>query len=965
MKIEKLIIYGFGKHEQVTVDLGPGINVLYGLNEAGKTTIQQFILHILFGFPQKNSALLRYEPKSGGKYGGQVHVQDERYGKCVVERVQGKSAGDVTVHFEDGKKGGEAELNLLLRQYDRHSFESIFSFSLLQLQGFEKMDEDELSRTLLASGTTGVDTLVQLEKKLEKEQGELFKKSGKVPKLNVKMAELRELEVELKEMQEKIDDYAPAMERIRTIDERLTALRTEEKKRQQDARKMTIMRQLLPLHEKRQTIILQLEQLHAAYFPADGIRRYETLAGRLTEAETTMQRMAEDLAEMNASMPQQQAAGRLTEVEILLAKEAEWHRWQTAFTLAEEDVGKLTAVKRRLFEGLGIYGEEAEKILLRADVSLQKEERMHELMSSLAESDRQIGYMNRQLVQLENEAADAQQARELIERTAPTQEEMERAQEWPTRRQQLAEAKAYVAFGGQAAEQTLRVLPLISILVAVVLMAIGFIQKDWLVVIIGGLVGGIGIFFYTQKRMPADDAKLREMEEIIAAYAGSERQMEELIERLARYNREKEALHEGTRVLERKQHIVESELDQAYRDRRQTESELKEFLRQYGFDELPSMGIIPELVRMIREVQEVVRELEAAAGQRTMAKEKIAERVGQIEKTLQKSAPEEAIYELLRREFIRLKEEEETIKSLSGAITKQEASLKEVTALVSSLTDKVQTLFAEVGAETEEAFYKAHDQHRESVSLEGQLRDLDAQFAAHDSLELPQGLTEELLATQMAELEKSLSILEVELNTLIQEKAALVNKTEKLLSDGAYARKLQLFEMKKAELAELAKMWSERKAITEAIRRTMRELKEKKLPQVLTVAEKLFRELTGGNYESLIVTEQGYFEVLSTNGLRYPIMELSQATKEQAFIALRLALAASVNETAPFPIVMDDPFVHFDGERLSRMIELLEQLQHKHQFIYFTCHEEMKEKWRQATILNVSDIGNRQGANVV
>ena len=67
----------------------------------------------------------------------------------------------------------------------------------------------------------------------------------------------------------------------------------------------------------------------------------------------------------------------------------------------------------------------------------------------------------------------------------------------------------------------------------------------------------------------------------------------------------------------------------------------------------------------------------------------------------------------------------------------------------------------------------------------------------------------------------------------------------------------------------------------------------------------------------------------------------------------------------PFPIVMDDPFVHFDGERLSRMIELLEQLQHKHQFIYFTCHEEMKEKWRQATILNVSDIGNGQGANVV
>ena len=75
------------------------------------------------------------------------------------------------------------------------------------------------------------------------------------------------------------------------------------------------------------------------------------------------------------------------------------------------------------------------------------------------------------------------------------------------------------------------------------------------------------------------------------------------------------------------------------------------------------------------------------------------------------------------------------------------------------------------------------------------------------------------------------------LNVLINEKAALVNKTERLFTDETYRHKLQLFEMKKAELAELAKKWSESKAITEAIRRTMSELKEKKLPEVLEVAE--------------------------------------------------------------------------------------------------------------------------------
>ena len=185
----------------------------------------------------------------------------KHYGKCIVERVRGKSAGDVTVYFEDGTKGGEEELNMLLRQYDRASFESIFSFSLLQLQGFEKMDEDELSRTLLASGTTGVDSLLQLGKRMEKELGELFKKSGRIPEMNVKIAELRELEIELKEEQEKMGEYAPSIERIREIDERVDRVAEQEKELLQESQKLDIMRQLLPLHQKKQALNAQLAQL--------------------------------------------------------------------------------------------------------------------------------------------------------------------------------------------------------------------------------------------------------------------------------------------------------------------------------------------------------------------------------------------------------------------------------------------------------------------------------------------------------------------------------------------------------------------------------------------------------------------------------------------------------------------------------------------------------------------------------
>jgi len=332
---------------------------------------------------------------------------------------------------------------------------------------------------------------------------------------------------------------------------------------------------------------------------------------------------------------------------------------------------------------------------------------------------------------------------------------------------------------------------------------------------------------------------------------------------------------------------------------------------------------------------------------------------------VRESAPQEVIYEMLRREFIQLKEKAETSKSLTVALERKESALKETSSLANSLLEKVQALLAEATVETEEAFYAAYNSHQEVFRLKGQLEDVNVQLASHGPLELPDGVVDEELLIKVNDNSTTRSSISERLTVLINDKAALVNKTERLLTDENYGRKLQLFEMKKSELAELAKKWSERKAITEAIRRTMSELKEKKLPEVLEAAEKLFCELTGGNYESLSVTETGHFEVLAKSGMRYPIVELSQATKEQAYISLRLALAASIMSTAPFPLMLDDPFVHFDDERLSRMIELLDNLQNKHQFIYFTCHEAMKDKWQGATILNVSDIGSERGAMVL
>lgn len=71
MQIKEAKIFQFGKLNQREIRFAPGINVVYGENEAGKTTLHAFLLAILFGMQKGRSrqdAYLRYEPWHAPSY---------------------------------------------------------------------------------------------------------------------------------------------------------------------------------------------------------------------------------------------------------------------------------------------------------------------------------------------------------------------------------------------------------------------------------------------------------------------------------------------------------------------------------------------------------------------------------------------------------------------------------------------------------------------------------------------------------------------------------------------------------------------------------------------------------------------------------------------------------------------------------------------------------------------------------
>ena len=82
MKLLELHIHGFGKFHDRTLSFEDGINVIYGKNEAGKSTLHTFIRGMLFGIERqrgrasKNDLYSRFEPwENSGTYQGWLRLE--------------------------------------------------------------------------------------------------------------------------------------------------------------------------------------------------------------------------------------------------------------------------------------------------------------------------------------------------------------------------------------------------------------------------------------------------------------------------------------------------------------------------------------------------------------------------------------------------------------------------------------------------------------------------------------------------------------------------------------------------------------------------------------------------------------------------------------------------------------------------------------------------------------------------
>lgn len=138
--LEQAKMKAFGAYANRAVGpFGPGMNVVFGENEAGKTTLSQFIGGVLFGWEDARGRRNTYKPENAERSGSLVFVNEQTGDASEVERVRNA----------DGIKGDVS----VVSDIDRETYSTMFSLNSDELRRLRNTTDVTAKLLTAGSGT--------------------------------------------------------------------------------------------------------------------------------------------------------------------------------------------------------------------------------------------------------------------------------------------------------------------------------------------------------------------------------------------------------------------------------------------------------------------------------------------------------------------------------------------------------------------------------------------------------------------------------------------------------------------------------------------------------------------------------------------------------------------------------------------------------------------------------------------
>ena len=274
---------------------------------------------------------------------------------------------------------------------------------------------------------------------------------------------------------------------------------------------------------------------------------------------------------------------------------------------------------------------------------------------------------------------------------------------------------------------------------------------------------------------------------------------------------------------------------------------------------------------------------------------------------------------------------------------------------VSQLEVSIQDMVARLGATSLEQVQAWTDQATTVFQLRAKEAELRAALESNaGGRPLEQFLAElaelqpRMVAANSATLAAKLSSLESAASAAQQQIGGMARELEFKEQGSAALDAEQQLKRLRAELVELSEQWVVHKLAGELLEQTIDRFTRDHEPQLIKHTRRFFRELTDGRY-SVVEHDSGKhggFAVRDNHGNPWQSDKLSTGTREQLYLAIRLAYITHFNQThEPLPVIMDDCFVNFDDTRARIALRTLIHWQESVQTILLSCH------WRSVEAL--------------
>ena len=255
MKILEMKLIAYGPFTDAHLDLSAGkegFHVIYGPNEAGKSSALRALHHLLYGIPGQSPDNFLH-PYAKMRIGATVQSNDGEQ----LEFIRRKGRSNTLRQADDQTVIEDAILNNFLNGVDADLFETMFGIGYPELVrgGREIVQGGGNLGQLIFSAGSGVANLREIQNELQSEADALFRPSGQKPKINAALSLINKCRKEMRAAELPGQEWENHYQALQQARGRVKVVEKDLKQHQKKMHRLERIQEALPSIARRKELL--------------------------------------------------------------------------------------------------------------------------------------------------------------------------------------------------------------------------------------------------------------------------------------------------------------------------------------------------------------------------------------------------------------------------------------------------------------------------------------------------------------------------------------------------------------------------------------------------------------------------------------------------------------------------------------------------------------------------------------